>query len=181
MARVDYVDPEDLPADYRDLVVSSLQPGKTVNVYRAIANNPEALDGLRTFLGALWTDSGLEDRQREVIILAVSRDYGSGYEWHQHVNIARDAGLDDAEIRALGAGELEGFPPEERLLVEYARAVIRDEVTNDLHDRLAAEFDAGTCVGAAALAAGYAMLAALIAALGVETEDPFVGWGLEDA
>lgn len=69
MARVPYVDPNDLDSEYRDLVVSSLQPGETLNVYRAIANNPDVLDGFRAFLGVLWNRSGLTDRQREIVIL----------------------------------------------------------------------------------------------------------------
>ena len=74
MARVPYVDPNDLDSEYRDLVVSSLQPGETLNVYRAIANNPDVLDGFRAFLGVLWNRSGLTDRQREIVILTTAAE-----------------------------------------------------------------------------------------------------------
>lgn len=180
MARVAYTDPEDLPEEYRDLVVSSLQPGKTVNVYRAIGNNPDVLDGFRTFLGALWSDTGLEDRQRELVILATARAVDSAYEWHQHVGIARGVGVTDDEIRAVGAGDLDAFDDDDRALLEYTTAVVAGTVTDELHEAIAARLDDATVAGAAATAAGYLALARVIDALGVEIEtgDEFVGWDL---
>jgi len=71
MARVPYVGESALPTEQQDLLVSALQ-GKERNIYRAIGNNPDALYGLRTFLGALWCDSGLDPEQRELVILAVT-------------------------------------------------------------------------------------------------------------
>lgn len=183
MARVPYADPEDLPEEYRDLVVSSLQPGKTVNVYRAIGNNPEVLAGFRGFLGELWSESGLTDRQRELVILATARRVDSSYEWHQHVGIARGAGVTDEEIRAIGAGDFSGFDDGDRALLDYATAVVDGDVTDGVHDALAARLDDEAVAGAAATAAGYLGLARVIDALGVEIEpgDEFVGWDLDNA
>lgn len=183
MARVPYTDPAELPAEYRDLVVSSLQPGKTVNVYRAIGNNPEVLDGFRTFLGSLWNESGLADRERELVILATARAVDCAYEWHQHVGIAKDAGVTEAEIRAINAGDTGEFSAAEAVLLDYTNAVINGTVTDDLSDDLADHYDTETVAGATATAAGYLALARVIDALGVEIEagDEFVGWDLAGA
>lgn len=183
MARVPYVDQDDLPAEYRDLIVSSLQPGKTVNVYSAIGNNPAVLDGLRSFLGQLWSDTSLGPYQRELVILAVARAIDSEYEWHQHVGIARGEGVTDDEIIALSDHRIDAFDAPDAALLRYALAVVDGTVTNDDHAAIAAEYDDPAIVGATALAAGYTMLASLINALGVEIEagDEFVGWRLENA
>jgi len=178
MARVPYPDADDLAEPYRDLVVSSLQPGKTVNVYRAVANNPPVLEGLRAHLGALWTDSGLADRERELVILAVARALDCAYEWHQHVNVARSVGVDDETIAAVGADDLDGLDPGEAALVRYAVAVVRGDVDEAVHAGVAAGRDDAAVVGAAALAAGYAGLARVIGALDVDLEGEFVGWDL---
>lgn len=180
MARVPYRDPDDLPAGIGDLVVSSLQPGKTVNVYRAVANNPAVLEGLRDYLGALWSESGLTDRERELVVLAVARELDNAYEWHQHVGIARSVGVADETIRAIGAGSLDaaGLDGREAAMVRYGRAVVRGEVDDGLHAAVAGGLDDDAVAGLAALAAGYAALARVIDALGVELEDPFVGWDL---
>ncbi|MFB6159798.1 MAG: carboxymuconolactone decarboxylase family protein [Haloferacaceae archaeon] len=178
MARVPYRSPEDVPDEYRDYVVSTLQPGKRVNVYAAIANNPEVLEGVRAQLGALWDDSGLTDRQRELVILATAAETENEYEWHQHVNVATNAGLSPEEVTAVAADDPEPFDATERALIEYARAVVRGAVTDDLHATMAERFDDRTVVGAAATAAGYLGLGRVIDALGVtvEADDEFVGW-----
>ena len=89
MPRVDYVSQEEIDEEYEDLIVSTLQPGKRVNVYSAIGNNGPVLAGFREFLGSLWEHSGLTDRQREIVILTAASEIGSEYEWHQHVRFTR--------------------------------------------------------------------------------------------
>lgn len=178
MVRVPYVTQDDLDPDYRDLIVSSLQPGKTVNVYSAIGNNQEVLRGFREFLGALWSHSGLTDRRREIVILTVASEIGSEYEWHQHANIALDAGLDANEIAAIARDDRSSFSNEERALMAYTRAVARGRVTDALHEAMLDYFDEETIVGTASAAAGYVALGRVIDALGIEIEsnDEFVGW-----
>lgn len=178
MARVPYVEQDDLDPEYRDLIISSLQPGKRANVYSAVGNNQEVLAGLREYLGSLWSDSGLSDRQREIVILTVAAEIDNDYEWHQHVLIGRDIGLDDAEIAALARDDRSSFSAGEQALIAYARAVVQGRVNDPLHDAMSEHFDDETIVGVAATAGGYVALGRLIDVLGVELEsgDAFVGW-----
>ena len=178
MARVPYQSPADLPEEYSEYVVSSLQPGKEINVYASIGNNPEVLAGLRSFLGTLWNDSGLTDRQRELVILATAAETGNAYEWHQHVNVATNVGLTPAEVTAVADDDPEPFDATERALMEYARAVVTGGVADEIHDALAQALDDRQITGAAATAAGYLALGRMIEAFGVEIEtgDEFVGW-----
>lgn len=175
MARVPYVESEDVPEQHRDLLVSSLQD-RPLHVYRAIGNNPEVLAGLRGFFGSLWSDSGLTDRRRELVILAVTREIENEYEWHQHVNIARSVGIDDGTIAAVSRGEFDELDDEEATLLRYALAVVRGTVEDRNHDAITDYYDESTVVGIAALAAGYAALDGIIDALGIELEEGFVGW-----
>lgn len=180
MARVPLVTQDDLPAEYQELIVSSLQPGKTVNVYRSVGNNPAVLSGLRSFLGSLWSDSGLSGYHRELVILTTSREIDGAYEWHQHVGIARGEGVDDEEILAIAREEYDAFDEPEATLLTYARAVVRDEVDDELHDRVSGRFENDAVVGIAGVASGYAVLGRMLHAFDVETEDEFVGWELEN-
>jgi alkylhydroperoxidase family enzyme len=177
MARVPYVDASDVPDEYEDLLESSLQ-GKPLHVYQSLGNNPEVLAGLRSFLGSLWTDSGLSDRERELVILAAARETRNRYEWHQHVNIARDAGVDDDVIAGIGTGDLTALDADETALVEYATAVVSREVDAVAHDAIAARYDDEAIVGIAALAQGYAGLGGMIDAFDLELEagSEFHGW-----
>ena len=180
MARVPYVTQDDLDPEYREYLVSALQD-KPLNVYAAIGNNPAVLAGLRAFLRALWTDTGLSERHRELVIMAVAAESRSTYEWHQHVAIASDAGLTPAEINAVSTDDLEAFPSEEVALVEYARAVADGRVTDELHDAVEDAFGPEVVVGIAGVVAGYFGLARMIDALGVELEsgEEFAGWTVD--
>lgn len=177
MARVPYVDASDVPDECEELLESSLQ-GKPLNVYRSLGNNPAVLAGLRSFLGSLWTDSGLPDRDRELVILAAASETRNRYEWHQHVNIARGVGIDDAVIAGIGTADLSPLDADETALVEYATAVVRREVDAVVHDEIAARHDDETVVGIAALAQGYAGLGGMIEAFDLELEagGEFHGW-----
>ncbi|MDZ5812749.1 carboxymuconolactone decarboxylase family protein [Halorubrum sp. AD140] len=177
MARVPYVDASDVPEEYEELLESSLQ-GKPLHVYRSLGNNPEVLAGMRSFLGSLWTDSGLSDRERELVILAAARETRNRYEWHQHVNIARGVGIDDDVIAGVGTGDPSPLDADETTLVEYAVAVLRGEVDAVVHDEVAARYDDETIVGIAALAQGYAALGGMIEAFDLELEagSEFHGW-----
>jgi len=179
MAHVPYLDPEDLPEEERHLLASSDDADRPANVFRAMANNPAVLDSFRKFYGIMWQEAGLSPRERELVILTVARTADSTYEWHQHVRIGRGAGLDDEEIEAVGAGDLAAFTEREALAMRYARAVVADEVDDDLHATAAAMFDDVTLVGLAMLASGYFGLSRALAALDVDIEEPFVGWALD--
>lgn len=182
MARVPYKTEEDLASEYQDLVVSSLQPGKTANVYSALGNNPEVLQGTRAFLKSLWNHSGLTDRQREIVILTVASEIRSDYEWHQHVNIANKSEIEKDEISALARDDRSHFSEQERALIAYTRATVQGRITDPLHKAMIEYADEETIVGIVATAAGYLALGRIINALNIEleTDEGFVGWELTD-
>lgn len=179
MARVPYTESEDVPEEHRDLLVSSLQ-NRPLHVYQALGNNPEVLAGLRGFFSSLWSDSGLSDRRRELVILAVTHEIGNEYEWHQHVLIGRGEGISDETIAAISGGEFDALDEEEATLLRYARAVVRGEVRDQEYDAIAGLYDDSAIVGITALAEGYGALGGVIDALGVELEEEFVGWEPEE-
>ncbi|MWV65022.1 carboxymuconolactone decarboxylase family protein [Halorubrum sp. JWXQ-INN 858] len=177
MARVPYVDAADVPDEHEHLLDSALQ-GEPLHVYRSIGNNPAVLAGMRAYLRSLWNESGLTDREREFVILATARAIDSRYEWHQHVNIARDVGIDDDRIAAVGDRDLARLDADERTLVEYATAVVDEAVDAVTHAAIAELYDDEEIVGIAATAGGYAALGALIRAFDLELESgaSFHGW-----
>lgn len=171
MARLPQVSAADVDAEYESLLTSTLQDGKPIALYAVLGNNPELLAGMRSYFGAMWDESGLADRERELLILAVAEAADSGYERHQHYNIAPEVGVTDEELEAIAAGSPEPFDETEALLLAYGRAVVRGDVTDDLHERMAAAFDEAAVVGAANVAGAYLGLARIIDALGIDPED----------
>ena len=192
MARIPYVDPEELPEEKRELLdtlseqdgeteerAHSLEGG-TLNVYRALGNNVELLEAFREFGGAAWRGGELTPHERETIILTVARETDSAYEFHQHVRVALDEGLAPETIRAISANDHEALDDETALLVDYVRAYVNGAVDDELHERLAAAYDEATIVAIGMLAGAYLGLARQLDAYAIETEVEFVGWQLEN-
>lgn len=191
MARVPYVDPESF-AGNGDLLETSMDPEAlpeeyrdrfsvgSRHVHRAIANNPAMLRGFRDSNATVWQESGLSSRERELAILASARESGSRYEWHQHVRHGLSVGLTPDEIRAVAREEYDDFPEAEAALVAYAAAVSGKRVDDETFERFADRYDRETVVGTTMLVGTYAGLARALDAMGVEPEETFVGWELED-
>jgi alkylhydroperoxidase family enzyme len=133
---------------------------------------------MRTFLRALWRNSGLSERERELVILTTAAAIESRYEWHQHVTIARGVGVDDAVIAAIGDGPLSALDAADRTLVEYVRAVVTERVDAVTHAAAADHYDPDVLVGIAATAQGYVALGGIIRAFDLELEpdESLHGW-----
>jgi alkylhydroperoxidase family enzyme len=124
MARVPYLDRKDVKPEHQDLLA------RGINLYRALVHSP---DGLRSFsaLGHfIRHTSRLDPRLRELAILQVGYLTRSPYEYSHHVEIGRDFGVSDEDIRAI-ADETAGRPTQ---LEPIAKAVLRAarEMTTDL-------------------------------------------------
>lgn len=192
MPRVPYVDADDLPDEYEGLLTSvrtrdeldpeyrDLMQRDERNVYRSLAHAPETLRAFRALGGAVREEFDFAPREREIVILTVASELRSAYEWHQHARIGLDAGLSPGEFRALSNGRYDEFDGAERALAEYTSAFVRGTVDDALHEALAERFDDATVVGVGFLAGVYVVIARLMAALDVPTEEAFVGWELEN-
>lgn len=148
--------------------------GPLLNIMRLLMVNPEIrLDAL-----SVWRASGLSPRVRELVILRAAFARQSRYEWHQHVRIARDAGLTDAEINGVTEWAVSSlFSADERALLAYVDELAVNQRPSDAafaairEGRTDAEM-----VGITMLITLYFQLAQMMAAFDLETEVPFVGW-----
>ncbi len=75
MPRLPLVDPDDPNADpHARALLGRVQElrGRTLNVYRAVGNHPEVLDGLLRFGSAAYFQNSLTPAQRELAYLGAS-------------------------------------------------------------------------------------------------------------
>jgi len=179
VARVPYVEKEDLPEEYRYLFEEN-EAGE-LNVFKAVGNNPSVLQSYMRWGTVLWEASGLGRRDVETVILAAARELDARYEWHQHAPLARAFGVEDGVIFAIADGDDADLTDRQVALVEYTRAFLDRSVTGSHHDLLAEHFDSATVVGLTMLASHYLATGYVVDALGVEPEGEFVGWHLENA
>jgi 4-carboxymuconolactone decarboxylase len=104
-----------LPADQWDEAVqrslSVMLPPERCNPQDAgtlmstLVRHPKLARAFLRFSGHLLFGSTLPARIREQAILRVAHRRGCGYEWSHHVDIAKEAGLSEAEIAAAQTGE----------------------------------------------------------------------------
>lgn len=77
---------------------------KALNTLGTFAHHPELARAFLGFNGHLLRATTLSQRHRELLVLRVATVRECDYEWAQHVFIARDVGLTDAEIARVGIG-----------------------------------------------------------------------------
>ncbi len=101
--------------------------GPILNIFRTLAHHPKLMKRWLVFGNHVLAHSTLTPRERELAILRTGWLCRSGYEWGQHVLIARQSGVGDAEIERVAAGP---DAPEWR---ESERALLRavDELRAD--------------------------------------------------
>jgi len=128
MARVPYLDRENLAPEHQDLLK------RNINLYRTLVHSPNAL---RRFSGLgqyIRFDSKLDPRLRELAILQVGYLTRSKYEYSHHIKIGRDFGVSDDDIRGMIAetdGRPSGLEPLTKSVLRAAREMTTDLAASD--------------------------------------------------
>ena len=78
--------------------------GEVLNIFGTLAHHPDMFRRWLVFAAHVLSKNTLPARDRELLILRTGWNCKSRYEWGQHVLIARDCGLSDAEIERIKEG-----------------------------------------------------------------------------
>jgi 4-carboxymuconolactone decarboxylase len=148
--------------------------GTPPNLYRALGNHPGLLGAWSEFSRALRHDSRTPRALRELVILRGAQLARSEYEWAQHLRMARESGVREAQIAALADWRSSPeFNAKERAALMLAEAVTEGRVPDAVYAEAARHFDHHDYVELAVTAAFYAMVARVLDALGVQLEPDF--------
>lgn len=125
--------PSDWNEDSRPLLESiEGNGGRVMNIFRTLARHPKLLKRWSVFGNHVLAGSTLPARERELIILRTGFRCASGYEWAQHVAIARRSGVTDDEIMALAADPSGGdWSDADRTLLLAADQLLADTFIDD--------------------------------------------------
>ena len=191
MPRIPYVPSEALPDHYDVIEEKSDKLPKGISsefwnrqpTVLTFSNNPALGKAHVTMNTEFWTETGLSKPEVEIVILSIARAMDSPYEWHDHVIAGLErAGLPRETIIAISRGNREAMDDSTAALVDYATEYVEavGDVSNDTYDAIADRYDDATIVGISMLAGFYVSLVHEIRALGIELEDEFIGWELEN-
>lgn len=147
------------------------QPGP---ITRSLAHVPELLVATAPFLSAVYGDSAISKRLKEIVVLRTSALMQCTYCVQTHTAVALDAGLTRAEILALRGPEaaVEAFTiPRERTLVLWTDALAgtTGPLPGDLAATVATQFTDAEIVELTVIAGATLMLNRYCTALSLPT------------
>jgi alkylhydroperoxidase family enzyme len=135
MARLPYLNPADVPAEYRADFEQQLNvPGRqAIHIMKILANAPALMPKFSALGNALLSGSGLDPKLRELALEAVGIASGCEYEYVHHWNIAlARAGVPRAQLAALPDFETSPlFSAGERAVIRYAMEATRNVRVGD--------------------------------------------------
>ena len=119
--------PDELRSDAKELLPLIAPPGREpARTMAVLARQPDLLSPFLGWAAALALSGVLPQRDHELLALRVASNCGSEFEWVQHVEYARAAGLADDEITMVARSIEEGrWSDAERALLRLA---------DELHD-----------------------------------------------
>jgi alkylhydroperoxidase family enzyme len=159
----------------RDALAPLTAPGRpALNIFRTLAHAPEALVAFLAWGSYILSKkNALAAREREIVVLRTGALCRSGYEWTQHVEIGKRAGLTRDEIEAIKAG------PDAPSWSGADAALLR--MCDELHARqfvcdatwaaLKAHFSDKQCMDAVFTAGQYTQVSMMLNTFGVELDE----------
>ena len=164
--------PESLCTPEQKELLAPLGASGSLHIFRTLVRHPRLFRRWSPFAGTLLARSHLSDRERELVILRVAWRCAAGYEWGQHVAIAREAGLTDDEISLVAEPTVGAAWPDSEAALLAAVDELHDDhcITDATWGRLADGRDDEQLIEITMLAGSYAMLAGTLNSLGVQLE-----------
>ncbi|HXJ08265.1 MAG TPA: carboxymuconolactone decarboxylase family protein [Burkholderiales bacterium] len=145
--------------------------GEPPNLYKALGNHPQLAGAWTEFSKTLRHDARTPRALRELVILRGAQLMQSEYEWAQHLRMARNSGVREAQILELQNWRASGeFDAKERAALAIAEAVTEGRVSDAVYTEAMRHFDHHDYVELAIVAAFYAMVGRMLDAMGVQLE-----------
>jgi 4-carboxymuconolactone decarboxylase len=129
--RIPMRDLTQLTGDDADTVVKNRVGGRDLNLFRVMMHHPKLTKRWVVFAGHVMSKQTLVVRDRELVILRIGWLNQAPYEWAQHVEIAKRAGIDDAEIERVKQGPRADWAPHEAALLQAADDLFENSVISD--------------------------------------------------
>ncbi|MEZ5559045.1 MAG: carboxymuconolactone decarboxylase family protein [Pseudomonadales bacterium] len=162
----------------REIMAPFVGQGRVFNIFKTLAHHPDLMRRWLVFGNHILGKSSLPARERELVILRIGYLCQAGYEWGQHVLIARQVGMTDDEIRTARSGpDTAGLSELDRLLLEatdelHADAHVSDATWAGLSKHLSTQqlMDLVFTVGQ------YNLVSMALNSLGVQPDEGLPGW-----
>ena len=160
---------DDVAALLPQIAPRGRQPAHTMAV---LARQPDLLAPFLAWAAALALQGVLSHRDHELLALRAAWRCGSDFEWAEHVEYARAAGLHDVDIRAVAQIGLTSWSGREAALLQAADELIAGaDVSDSTWQELAGHFDPPALVEILFVVGQYTMLSMVANAAGIDAPE----------
>jgi alkylhydroperoxidase family enzyme len=120
---------KDTTGDVQRVLGKLEEMDKCLKIHRILANSSASFRPFILLLSSLMLDAALPAQDREAVVLHLAARRGVEYEWSEHVPIAAQAGISEAQRNALSGGTLDHlgeFSDSQRLALKVADEIMSD-------------------------------------------------------
>ena len=162
----------------RELLQPFIKQGRVFNIFRTLANHPALAKRWMVFANHILGKSTLSVRDRELLILRIGWLCQAGYEWGQHVQIARQAGMSDDEIRSAKSGpDTAGLSDVDKLLLQATDELHKDAFVSDVTwQGLQEHYNTQQLMDLVFTVGQYNLVCMALNSFGVQLDEGLPGW-----
>jgi len=160
------------------LMAPFVKRGGVLNIFRTLTNHPSLAKRWMVFANHILGKSTINVRDRELLILRIGYLCQAGYEWGQHVLIARQANMTDEDIRACQTGpDTAGLSESDRLLLQATDELHADaHVSDATWARLAKLYNTQQLMDIVFTVGQYNLVSMALNSFGVQPDPDLPGW-----
>jgi len=174
MSRIPIPELDELRADAGELLPLTAKPGREpARTMAVLARQPDLFAPFLGWAAALALNGVVPKREHEIVALRVAWNCRSEFEWGEHAEYAREAGLTNAEITALARPVLDHHWTESEVALMHAADELcaAFAITDATWAQLTSHFDDPQLVELVMIAGQYTMLSMLANAAGISLPD----------
>jgi 4-carboxymuconolactone decarboxylase len=180
MARLPYAD----QAQFAELIRQAAFPENTppTNAFRMLAHAPAVAAPALRLVAAVLTETDLDSRLRQLVILRVVQRCQARYAWIQHAAIALAVGVSAAQVAALERGDVpaELFTGRECMALAFADEILDGpHVADDTFVCVRAQFSPREVVELLLTVGYFRMIGSLMTTLDIEPDPAWAAQALE--
>jgi len=152
--------------------------GGILNIFGTLAHHPDLLRRWLVFAAHVMSKNTLSARDRELLILRTGWNCASKYEWGQHVVIALECGITEAEIQqvTIGAEASEWSAEDRDLLIAADELHQKYRLSDEIWTRLSARYSTEQMLDLVATVGNYHLVAMFLNTTGVALDPGVPDW-----
>lgn len=165
-------------ADTHEALDPVVKHGTLLNIFKTLARHPKGLKRWMVFANHVLGKSSLSVRDREILILRIGWLCEAEYEWGQHVQIGKKAGITDDEILRIGVGpNAPGWSDFDRTLLRAADELHKDAfISDDTWAALAKRYNSEQLIDVVFTVGNYNLVSMMLNTLGVQLDEGIPGF-----